>query len=308
MKKVVAILFAVLFPICVFFGCGSSGARVLFVSPDGAPSLSVAGLMSEEFEFGGTTQYKVVSSADVGSFFATGEADAGILPLNLATKMVDYQIVSVNTFGNLYIVGLDGEGVESLLGQTLYVINLNNVPGLTVRLMLEARGIPYTLNELEGSAQNVVLKGVNATDVAGGFVAGRIACAVVAEPMCSKLLNMNANLKIVADVQEVYGQYPQSVFVVKKGRFKSADVARALEIMGRTISADTALNAINAHLEKGLVSAFTEDLLTDDVITKCNVGVLRANENKAFINDYIDKIIALQPNSAVKLTDDRFYV
>lgn len=308
MNKIVAIVFALICPLLLLCGCGNVEKQILFVAPDGAPSLSVAGLMQDDYQIGGETQYKVVSSADVGAYFATGQASAGVLPLNLATKMKDYQIVSINTFGNLYIVGKNGDGVSDLLGETLHVINLNNVPGLTLRLALQNCEINYTFNEIESGSENILLKGINAADLAGLFVAGKANFAVVAEPMCSKLLNMNSELKIVADVQELFGEYPQSVLVVKKGVFSDADVKRMLEKLKVGVPIEVAQNAISAHLEKGVVSAFAGVTLTNEIIARCNIGCRLASENKQFINDYITKIIALQPNSATLLTDDRFYV
>lgn len=307
MKKLVAVLFAILLPVLALVGCGKVEKSVLFVVPDGAPALSVASLMMDECEFGGKTEYKVVSSTDIGNYFATKRADAGVLPLNLATKMTDYQIVSINTFGNLYIVGTSGQDITSLKGNTLHVINLNNVVGLTIRLMLNKCGIDYTMNDLQGSSNNVVLKGANASDLAGAFSAGKIKFAVVAEPMCSKLMKMNLNLKIIADVQELYGKYPQSAMVVKKGKFTVAQVDNLIAKMQKEVSPADALEAVTVHLEKGVVSAFTKDGLTADVVARCNVGFMRASENKDFINDYIEKIITLQENSAQKLTDDRFF-
>jgi len=306
MKKLVAVLIAILLPVFALVGCGKVEKSILFVVPDGAPALSVASLMIDEYEFGGETEYKVV--ADIGNYFATKRADAGVLPLNLATKMTDYQIVSINTFGNLYIVGTSGQDIESLKGNTLHVINLNNVVGLTVRLMLNKCGIDYTMNDLSGNSTNVILKGANASDLAGAFSAGKIEFTVVAEPMCSKLMKMNDNLKIIADVQELYGKYPQSAMVVKRGKFTTAQVNDMVAKMQQEVSATDVFDAVTAHLEKGVVSAFIKDGLTAEVVKRCNVGFMRASENKDFINDYIEKIIDLQENSAQKLTDDRYFV
>ncbi len=308
MKKIVAVSIAIVLSVFALVGCGKVEKSVLFVVPDGAPALSVASLMMDEYELDGETDYKVVSSEDIGNYFATKRADAGVLPLNLATKMTDYQIVSINTFGNLYIVGTSGQDITSLKGNTLHVINLNNVVGLTVRLMLNKCGIDYTMNDLQASSNNVVLKGANASDLAGAFSAGKVEFAVVAEPMCSKLMKINTNLKILADVQELYGKYPQSAMVVKKGRFTTAQINGVIAKMKQKVSVTDTFEIVTAHLERGVVSAFTKDGLTAEVVARCNVGFMRASENKDFINDYIDKIIALQENAAQKLTDDRFFV
>lgn len=308
MKKVVAILIALMLPIFALIGCGNVENPILFVTPDGAPALSVANLLQNEYEINGKTEYKVVQSANVGNYFVTRRADIGVLPLNLATKMIDYQIVFVNTFGNLYILATEEVDISRIKGNTLYTINLNNVPGLTVRLALTKCGIDYTMNESAGNSNNVVLKGVNASDLAGLFATGKINYAVVAEPMCSKLMKINSNLKIIADIQNMYGEYPQSVLVVKKNKFTNAQVENIIKIISQQILPNEAFDAINAHLEIGIVSAFSKDIMSTELINRCNIGVMRACENKDFINEYIEKIINLQPNSAQKLTDDRFFV
>lgn len=125
-------------------------------APDGAPALALAKLMHEENTFGQTSvSYNVVPSSNIQAY-VTGEdpaADICILPLNAASKLLGdgstYQMLGTVTNGNLYILSKDGASVttenirEELNGKTIGVIQLNNVPGLTLKIILEKYDIDY---------------------------------------------------------------------------------------------------------------------------------------------------------------------
>ena len=112
--------------------------------------------MHEENTFGQTSvSYNVVPSSNIQAY-VTGEdpaADICILPLNAASKLLGdgstYQMLGTVTNGNLYILSKDGASVttenirEELNGKTIGVIQLNNVPGLTLKIILEKYDIDY---------------------------------------------------------------------------------------------------------------------------------------------------------------------
>ena len=134
----------------------SDPGEVSIYAPDGAPALALAKLMHEENTFGQTSvSYNVVPSSNIQAY-VTGEdpaADICILPLNAASKLLGdgstYQMLGTVTNGNLYILSKDGASVtsenirEELNGKTIGVIQLNNVPGLTLKIILEKYDIDY---------------------------------------------------------------------------------------------------------------------------------------------------------------------
>lgn len=134
----------------------SDPGEVSIYAPDGAPALALAKLMHEENTFGQTSvSYNVVPSSNIQAY-VTGEdpaADICILPLNAASKLLGdgstYQMLGTVTNGNLYLLSKDGASVtsenirEELNGKTIGVIQLNNVPGLTLKIILEKYDIDY---------------------------------------------------------------------------------------------------------------------------------------------------------------------
>ena len=134
----------------------SDPGEVSIYAPDGAPALALAKLMAEENQFGQiSVEYNIVPADTIGAR-VTGEdpaADICILPLNAASKLLGdgstYRMLGTVTNGNLYLLSKDGASVtsenirEELNGKTIGVIQLNNVPGLTLKIILEKYDIDY---------------------------------------------------------------------------------------------------------------------------------------------------------------------
>lgn len=125
-------------------------------APDGAPALALAKLMDAENQFGQTSvTYNIVPAETIGAR-VSGEnpaADICILPLNAASKLLGsgqtYKMLGTVTNGNLYILSKDDEQITKdnigslLAGKTVGVIQLANVPGLTLKIILQKYVIPY---------------------------------------------------------------------------------------------------------------------------------------------------------------------
>lgn len=134
----------------------SDPGEVSIYAPDGAPALALAKLMAEENQFGQiSVEYNIVPADTIGAR-VTGEdpaADICILPLNAASRLLGsgqtYKMLGTVTNGNLYLLSKDGVSVtsenirEELNGKTIGVIQLNNVPGLTLKIILEKYDIDY---------------------------------------------------------------------------------------------------------------------------------------------------------------------
>lgn len=312
MKKFVVLVMVVVIALCGFTACGKT-REVLVYMPDGAPSLSLANLVSSEYKIGDeSTKYRIVSSDKIGGLVATNKADLAILPLNLASKICgeNYQILSVMTFGNLYVVGKSGTTIRDVVGHSLHVININNVPGLMTQILLNEQGIPYSLSSQTQS--NIKLIGSTAPAIIGGFISGQVEYALVAEPAVSKMLSVVDGLKVICDVQEVVGEYPQSVLVIKKNRFSK----NAVEKLCAELSKNTAFlanntaeiyNIVAKHFEKGVETAFQKELLTADLISRCNVDFRLAINEKQNINDYIVRLKEISNNSADNLKEGVIY-
>ena len=310
MKRFLCIILSTILVFFSFSACGNE-KHIKVYMPDGAPSLSMISLMANGYKIGEkSTNYEIVASDKIGGLVANKQADLAVLPLNLATKVCgeDYQILSVMTWGNLYILGKSGN-IDDIVGNNLYVINLNNVPGLTTRLMLEKENIPYSF--VEQSNNNIKLVATTANEVIGGFLSNKMKYAVVAEPAVSKIMTKVSGLSVIGDLQEIYGEYPQSVLVIKKNLLNNKNMQNLIAKLSE--NSDYLENNLNEiyfvlekHLEKGLVSAFTEDL-NNSLIQRCNVNFRLAVNERQRINDYILNLKRIEPNSCNEMASGVFY-
>lgn len=140
---------------CGELGTNATPSTVSVYAPDGAPALALAKLMAEENTFSQISlSYNVVAADTIGARVSGDNpvADICILPVNAASKLLGsgskYKMLGTVTNGNLYILSKDGENLTKdnlsvLAGKTVGVINLANVPGLTLKIILNKYGIPY---------------------------------------------------------------------------------------------------------------------------------------------------------------------
>ena len=141
-----------------FFYSGSGDTAMTEVNakvymPDGAPALAMAKFMSENRE---DCDFEVVDASKIASY-VTGEnpkADLCVLPLNAASKLLGsgekYKMLGTVTHGNLYLLSTDENAkIESaaqwkkLENKKIGTIQIHNVPGLTLKLLLKKNGVQY---------------------------------------------------------------------------------------------------------------------------------------------------------------------
>ena len=125
--------------------------------PDGAPALALAKLMSEDTADDGVT-YKVVApnliASKVNYQDESKNADLCVMPVTAASKLLGqgnrYKMVGVVTHGNLFLISKTGEvltaeNISALKGKTVGVLNINEVPGLTFKVVLNKYDIPFEI-------------------------------------------------------------------------------------------------------------------------------------------------------------------
>ena len=124
-------------------------------APDGAPALSLANAIQSGTD---SFSYHIVAASAIQTQ-VTGEnpaADFCVLPVNVAAKLLGngqkYQMLGTVTHGNMYFLGageqatLTAENLATALkGKIIGVVQLANVPGLTLRCVLEEKNIPYEI-------------------------------------------------------------------------------------------------------------------------------------------------------------------
>lgn len=123
--------------------------------PDGAPALAMAKLMWEDTQDDGLV-YKVVAPTMISSQVTykddSKNADFCVLPITAASKLLgsgeNYKMLGVVTHGNLYLLAKDGtpltaENISLLQGKTVGVLQMNEVPGMTLKTVLNKYGLSY---------------------------------------------------------------------------------------------------------------------------------------------------------------------
>ncbi len=269
-----------------FSGCQKKEQNWDVYMPDGAPALAFALPMSEDTEKDGL-EYHVVAATAIQAYVTGNKPDAEVcvLPVNLAAKLLGdgstYQMVGVATHGNLYLLSQEDVhytqgNVSALVGKTVGVAQLNNVPGLTLKAALGSLDIAY--NDLSGGgeakADAVNLRAVNPLQLSGADV--YLLPSPIAEQKAAQ------GLSIVGSLQQIYGGengYPQAAIVAKKSALKE-DAEKLSALLARvdanTAWLDTAdkgliASAVAAHLPDGMKPTFTAASLTDEAIAHSGV-------------------------------------
>lgn len=324
MKKLLALLTA-LFLCLSFAACGNSetlapGTRTYrFFVPDGAPALAVANFIAPTSQLTEFSMH-VVNASSIAAHAST-DADFAIMPVNAASKLFAnndaMKMVAVVTHGNLFIVG-NGEAsaLTDLYGKTLGVIQRGNVPDLTLKAILEEKGIAYEESEtpIEGK---IALRYYNvATDMLPALKKGMLDFGVLPEPAVT-----NSALPVRFSLQSLYGEndYPQAVLMVKKEVLDElseryvADLLTALsdsiawvkeDVEGRPAAA---VEKLSAYLEEGLESSLDGSKLTHTSILNCNLSVQKSADAKEVVKAYLAKIKAIEPTAVGDVTDAFFY-
>jgi NitT/TauT family transport system substrate-binding protein len=301
--------------------------EVTVYMPDGAPALAMAGLMANDTEDDGISYYVTKADAIASKVTFKEEdknADFCVMPLNAASKLLGdgsrYVMLGAVTNGNLYIVSKSEtvytkENLSALIGKKVGVLQINNVPGLTFKSVLNECGIAWAEMTNEGTLYE---DKVNLLPIADATAVGTMdaECFVIAEPAATAQAKKGFN--IVGDLQMLYGGengYPQAVLVGKKEIVEVhtvwmadfiADVKSSMEWL-KTATGAQVVTAINAHLDGTLQeSSLKAPLLTADVIGRCGVRYVEAKDCKTAATALLQGFIEINPQSTV-LPQDNFF-
>lgn len=309
-------------------------AAVRVYAPDGAPALSLARNMVEG-RYGGDEFPVSVVSADTILTYVSGEnpaADICILPVNAAVKALgsgeNYKMLGTVTHGNLYLLKKEGgvditaDNLSVLVGKTVGIINLANVPGLTFKVILRDHSLDY--NELTDGASPSGDK-VNLINVAATAVLPSNAQCdyfVVPEPAAStKISATGGKLSLAGDLQALYGGdggYPQAVVVAKTSLLNTRkdEVLEYMDefddnvewLMNEETSAQTILDKITqSYLKADTSPAFTADNLTKAVIANCGIKYVKSADCKAEVLSFMQKLNGVADAEYGTPSDDFFF-
>ena len=280
-------------------------AKVSVTSPDGAPALALVQAIEEG---GDTIDFKIVNANTISTYVTnadeTKNSDFCILPVNAAAKLLGsgekYQMLGTVTHGNLFIVSktegtqyTNKEELLTLIGKTVGVIQIANVPGMVFKMILNQYEIPFNVltGGNEPATDQVNLIGI--TDAAQVTPQGEYDAYVIAEPLVSLRTNPAAQSKLYlsGSLQELYGGeegYPQAVIVAKKSftaqypEWTDDFIAKLgnAETYLKTAEASTIISALSSKLTEGETPAFNAKNLTSATVKNCNVKFVAAQAEK----------------------------
>ena len=165
MKKFTCLILIILLSIFSIPLACSDNSEINIYAPDGAPALALSLVIKSNLD---NTNVNIVSSDKIASFVTGKEkkADICILPINMASKLIgsgdNYKMIATITHGNFYFLSMsemqiDSENVNCLIGKTIGVMQLQNVPGLTLKSVLKDNNLEYaTIQDISEKNQNKV--------------------------------------------------------------------------------------------------------------------------------------------------------
>ena len=332
-KKLLSVLLASLFVFA--FGCvatddSSSQTKTLtFVAPDGAPALSIAKFINDNENFGIDAEfnYSVVASSNIGSFMQQGKADFMIMPVNAASKLYKanasdpYKMVAVITHGNLYLMSSDGtNSLEGLKGKVVGVIGQGLVPDLTLKAILADNGLldDVVVGDTATEGKITLRYFAQAPDMIPLLKKGALSVGLLPEPACTNLTKVASEKTWTrVDVQELYDNqakaYPQAVLMVKSSVY--AEYKEQIDGMQNYFDAnvvwvkenvESAITAINGALPEGVTPSLVAANINATVVDNCKIYFEGSNVAKEGVKEYINKIIAVNAQSAKAVEDDFF--
>lgn len=337
MKKFFAMLLSglLLAASLVAISCGeTNSASYTVYAPDGAPALALANAIHEEGEEG-KFDFRVINAADITAQ-VTGNAPAAdfcILPVNAAAKLLgngeSYQMLGTVTNGNMYFLTTGdnpaltkGNFATALKGKTVGVVQLNNVPGLTLQAVCKRENAAYAVlgNDTQADAEKINFKPI--ADAATGVTpAGGCDYYLCPEPARSAKIKGTASspnpLKAAGSLQELYGEngYPQAVLVAKKSVIDGdknavSKMISYLEGSAAFLEASEP-NAVVTLLDgcrtAGLTPAFNANNLTKEVIANCSVSFSKAADCKQRVNAFLAELIAVNPSFTSAVSEAFYY-
>lgn len=362
-KKFFAITLGLLFVFLGICACENSKKptedleKIEVYMPDGAPAIALAQMMAEKtFIEDKRMMYRVVSPNLIASKITnkdeTKNADVCVLPVTAASKLVGdgtrYQAVGTVTNGNLYLISNnDGviadflnfgyEDISHLIGKTVGVMKINEVPGLTFKSVLNGYGVAWQeiKNDGEIAEDKVNLQAIS--DATAVDPLSDVACWLVAEPAASVQVSRNG-FSIVADLAllyhdsnqtdaafasaggavQVYVGYPQAVVVVKKtiaenerewlSAFINALKTSACLPTVWELGGEKIVQTVSAHLEDTSYSTTLKaNVLTRETLARCGIGFVDNSMAKEEVKRYLQRMIAVNENAAKLVGEGFFY-
>ncbi len=287
------------------------------IAPEGATTIAMLKMIEEQPSLGDNVsiEYTSLNATDLlAGQIMNEEADFAIVPTNLAAKLynkgVPYELASVNTHGNLYMITSDESLAtwDDLKGKDVYMIGQGLVPDLIFRYLATANGLnPDTDMNL------IYLAG--ATEIAPTFLSGKSAITIMPEPVLSVVSTKDVSYKVLFDFQKEYseatgttGGFPQAGLFVKQSLIEEhPDVVNAF-----VSELETSCDWVNANPDQA--GQYSEDLggtpaaIVKKAMPGLNIKHVSASDSKADLDTLFNLLLEASPESiGGSIPDEGFY-
>ena len=336
MKKtsLIILMILVLSLSCTFFACQNKKTvqkEYTIVSPDGAPALSLVGLIGKDY----SSKTYSFSPSIVSSSLIASEAiksDFAIVPVNLAANLYNkgkgYLMAAVVTNGNMYIVSNTNDTdfkLESLKGKKLYTIGQGSVPAFILLSLLKKNNINYEESETIVDENTVSIQycadgSELIQKLAQATKNGETVYGNLAEPAVSNMVNKGIGYSL-SSLQTLWQSatnssingFAQAVLIVKEEIYKNnKDIVDAM-ILELSFSANNILDE-SVNIENTIKSIYPETTIkamSQETISRCNVKTYKAKDNVDYIIETLNAVYQLNPTAVggqVPSKDSGFYI
>ena len=248
---------------------------------------------------------------------ANGDVDAAAVPVNLAANLYkktsgEFQLLAVNTLGNLYILDKTGEikSVADIRGKTVYATGEGSTPEFVLDFILEKNGLKV------GEDVSVVFKSEH-SELASLCIAGDVEIAMLPEPFVTNVLSKTDAYSQALDVTKEWSKVSGGTVLTTGGviinktfaeTHKSAvgefmrEYAESIEY----VNTDTA--SAGSSVEKyGILPSAA---VAQKAIPNCNIVLITGEEMKNAVSAYYQVLFDADPKSVggEMPTDDLYYL
>lgn len=281
----------------------------------GPTGLSMVNLIHDKIELGTKTEYSIVNTPQlVTAGLLSGSYDIAALPTNLAAiiykKKPDYLLAAVTGEGTLYVLSSDDsiKTWKDLKGKKVYNIARSSTPGFLFNHLLKQ-------NNIDPQEDLDVDFTFNHVELAPMLIAGKVETGILPEPLVTKVLLNNKNMKVVLDFQTEYASgndssYPLSCVVIKKSLIEeNPEVVKTfLSELEKSITWVNK-NPMEAGQKGETIGLGVTGPLVKKAVSRLNIGFKTAKDAEPELDAYYRVLFNSDPKSiGGSLPNKTFYM
>ncbi len=287
MKKKYLLLLLILLCGCAQPIDKSTSLRIL--SPFGAPSIALLDEINKS-----NHQITNVSGTDLllaNLINQTPSYELIVAPINVGLTLIQnnqthYRLLSVLTWGNLYLVGYDESDLTS--NETVALFGKDAVPEKIINHSIQPNQLTMK-QQYFGSMM----------DTQAQLLSQQVRVALLAEPLVSATLKQNNDLKILIDIQQQYQQatgfdnYPQAALFVLESFYQENRTAVNQFVTGlidynNLITNDSNQLEIDLNNTDLTVLGLPPAPIVKEAFSRMNIRVVFANDVRQEIQRFMD--------------------